>query len=86
MFRTNCNPTSLPENPLPSIFLFQKQRMFKFKKYQSAILRSSRPDYVTTLEKNLEGHFPGLNHFFKSHPKRGDFNQHSINFTEIFII
>ena len=58
----------LKENSLPSNL---KWRIFKFEKYQRAILGPSTPAFVATLEKKLRGHFPGFAWFFlKSQPKK----------------
>ena len=59
-------------------------RIFKFKKYQRAVLGRSSSDSVATLGKNLEGHFPGLVSvfFLNTSQKKWSFDQSRIHFTK----
>ena len=51
--RTKWNSTSLPENFLPLNFFLTKWRMFKFEKYQCAILGPSSSDSAANIEKKF---------------------------------
>ena len=63
-------------------------RIFKFKKYQRAVLGRSSSDSVATLGKNLEGHFPGLVSvfFLNTSQKKWSFDQSRIHFTKNVVL
>ena len=63
-------------------------RIFKFKKYQRAVLGRSSSDSVATLGKNLEGHFPGLVSvfFLNTSQKKWSFDQSRIHFPKNVVL
>ena len=70
MFRTKWNSVGLAENPF--YFILFKWIIYRFEKYQRAIVGCSSPDSVAMVEKKLGKTFSWVFHvFFKLAKKRG---------------